>query len=154
MSEPSSNTPAPDGLIGLATNQGALQADLKHHVEDNNRTINELRSEQAERDEAQDQRITDVETRLSTVLDRIDTVLAAMETTSRNGDTKPKNTAADATPTSPTRRKGEKSQALHARAVEFAEKHGVTPPPKPGNFDTAREYDKKLASWGQQVSTQ
>lgn len=154
MSDHNTNTPSPDGLLGIATALGALQATFNHHVEDQSRASVEQRSEYGERFEALEAARDEDRALLNDMRGVIEQLVAVVEKQVPNtGGNKPKNAAANTRLTPPTRRKGEKSQTLHARAVEFAEEHGVTPPPKPANFDTAREYDKKLASWGQQVST-
>jgi hypothetical protein len=143
------------GGTGLALLIGELRAEQRHDREEHAREMAELRSEQAERFEALEAARDEDRALINDMRGVIEQLVAVVEKQVPNtGGNKRKDSDADTRPTLPTRRNGEKSQTLHARAVEWAEEHGVTPPPKPSNFDTAREYDRKLASWGQQLPTQ
>ncbi len=156
MSEPSTNFPSPDGLLGLASALGALQSDFKHYREDLSRAFAELRSEFSDYGEqitALEEARTDDRARLDKALAIFEKALAGIEeNVSRNANTptKPIPTVANATP--PARKEREQTSAYHTRLAAFADEHGFPPPPKPKSLEDRVSYDRRVSAWGAALS--
>ncbi|MBA3274579.1 MAG: hypothetical protein H0T72_02200 [Chloroflexia bacterium] len=157
MSEHSTtNTPAPESVTGLAITVGSLRSDLHHHIEDNERLLNELRvlvSDETTARETAHAELTETVAELASVIE--EAVTAMQEYAARNGGKSSKaGTPPATTPgTPPERNRNENNKALYARLIVWAEDHGVDAPPKPTGGLFAAGYDKVLQPWRAKVVT-
>jgi len=144
------------GSAGLALLIGELRAEQRHDREENAREIAEVRSDLAEcfqelatvRDENQALR-----DEIRVVTELLDTVVNKFDSTT--GGTRSQNTAADTQLTPPTRERGESNTAHYKKLASWAEKNGVTLPPKVKSgpmAPSAATYDKQISAWKQQIA--
>lgn len=154
MSENSTTTTqSPDGLIGLATNLGALRSDLNHHIEDQNRTLAELHTTFSDERAALEERIIALE---STVSGLAKVLHEAVEAMVKYTETKrePSTSAKASSITTPVRERGETNRAFFDRLTRWADAHGVERPPKAktGPVASTSNYDQAVLEWSRSLS--
>lgn len=153
MSEHSTtSTQSPDGVIGLATGLGALRSDLNHHIEDQIRAFDELRSAQGEQFATLEDAVNNLETRLTELASILNEAVTAMQAyASRNGGTPATSTPRNERTSPPTRNARENNKSLYTRLVKWAEERGVDAPPKPKGTEFPNAYDTRLQAWEQGI---
>lgn len=149
MSEPSTNTPSPDGLIGRATALGALRSDFNHHREDQSGAFANLRSEQDERDEATEARISELEARHDELVEILENVVATMtEYASRNPPAPSKAQTRSGITSQPAER-GDKetNKAYYTRLRAWSKETGVSAPPETKPLANTSQYNARVEKW-------
>jgi len=155
MSEHSTTTTqAPDGLIGLATGLGALRSDLNHHIDDQNRAFDELRSSHAERFTSLETTVSDLTARLDELVSIIEKAAEAEAEYLSQKSSHPATSTPKVEDTAPPARKPrENNKAFYERLIEWANERGTDAPPKLKSTEFPNAYDKRIREWGQEIGT-